>query len=104
MNVKVHNKNYHWQAFYRFPSGMSLVAVHVERPANKPELLHNVYVSEFRSINTLKILGLVNGLDLLKAGTALIWKRLHFRQEMLSFFGVHACVILDDICYSSHNN
>ena len=40
VNVKLHNENYHWQAFYRWPSGISLSAQRVERPTNKPELLH----------------------------------------------------------------
>ena len=39
-NVGLHNKKYHWQAFYRLPSGISLLAQQVERPTNKPELLN----------------------------------------------------------------
>ena len=40
----LHNEKYHWQAFYRWPSGMSLLAHRVERPTNKPELLQLIYI------------------------------------------------------------
>ena len=61
-------RSYHWQAFYCSPSGMSLLAKRIERPTNKPELLH---------VHTYVILG-----DL--------WHYLHVN--------VYVSIIFDGLC------